>query len=640
MRDGVRTLRGSPALTAVALLTLSIGIGANVAIFSVVNAAILRPLPFDDPDRIVSFWGSAPQMGLPVVNYPDAFLVHMRARSRALSPIAGYGRAGFTLTGTGEAERLDGAVVTADFFTLFGRMPVHGRAFLAEEERRGRNEVVILGDGLWRRRFGGSPDIVGKSITLDGKPITVVGIMPAGFDFPNHAQLWMPIGIEPQSLGCWCYATLGRLAPGQTPDSAAREIAWINDDFWREREGKPVRDPNSTEPPTSIVLATPLARELVGDVKSPLLVVLAAVGMVLLIACANIANLLLARAGARTRDVALRCCLGASPWRIVRQLLVESLLLGLAGAAIGLMLASWGARVLGRVAMERLNYLQAVTLDPTVLAFTIVVTLVTVVLFGVAPALRGARVDLQDAVKDGRRSTRTAASRRLTDAFVVAQFALSIVLLIGAGLLLSSLNQLLSVDPGFRPENVLVGRVSLQFVGLTDDQYRNRARQFYAQLADRVRGLPGIQAVGLSSTAPFSKGNNQKIFTIKGREPEQGQPRLVASVRSVTPDYFAAIGTPLRRGRFFEQSDADKASLVAVVDETLARRFWPDGDAVGHEVKLGDDGPWRRIVGVAASVKHGDLSESSDRYVYLPHAQVSVCERWTLSFAPMRSRLR
>ena len=273
--------------------------------------------------------------------------------------------------------------------------------------------------------------------------------------------------------------------------------------------------------------------------------------------------------------------------------------------------------------MERLNYVQAVTLDPTVLAFTIVVTLVTVVLFGVAPAVRGARVDLQDAVKDGWRSTRTAASRRLTDAFVVAQFALSIVLLIGAGLLLRSLNQLLNVDPGFRPANVLVGRVSLQFVGLTDDQYQSRARQFYAQLADRVRGLPGVQEVGLSSSAPFSRGNNQQVFTIKGREPEQGQPKLVASVRSVTGDYFAAIGTPLRRGRFFEPADADKAPLVAVVDETLARRFWPDGDAVGQEVRLGDDGPWRRIVGVAASVKHGDLSERSDRYVYLPHAQVA-----------------
>ena len=623
VRDGVRALRGSPVLTTVALLTLSIGIGANVAIFSVVNAAILRPLPFSDPDRIVSFWGSAPQMGLPVVNYPDAFLVHMRARSRALSPIAGYNTAGFTLTGTGEAERLDGAVVTANFFKVFGRVPVHGRAFLEDEERHGQNQVAVLGDGLWRRRFGSSPSIVGKSITLDGKPITVVGIMPAGFDFPNHAQLWMPIGIEPQSLNCWCYATLGRLALGQSPDSAAREIAWINDDFWREREGKPARDPNSTDAPTSIVLATPLARELVGDVKTPLLVLLAAVGMVLLIACANIANLLLARAGARSREVAVRCCLGASPWRIVRQLLVESLLLGLAGAAIGLIIAAWGARVIGRIAMERLDYLQAVPLDPTVLAFTLVVTLVTVVLFGVAPALRSARIELQDAVKDGWRSTRTARSRRLTDAFVVAQFALSIVLLIGAGLLLRSLGQLLQVDPGFRPENALVGRVTLSFIGLTSEQYESRARLFYAELADRVRGLAGVQAVGLSSTAPFSTGNNQQIFVIKGREPAHGQPRLVASVRTVTSGYFAAIGTPLRRGRFFEPSDGEKAPLVAVVDETLARRFWPDGDAIGHEVRLGDDGPWRRIVGVAASVKHGDLSGASDRYVYLPHAQVS-----------------
>jgi putative ABC transport system permease protein len=623
VRDGVRALRGSPVLTTVALLTLSIGIGANVAIFSVVNAAILRPLPFADPDRIVSFWGSAPQMGLPVVNYPDALLVYTRERSRTLTPIAGYSTSGFTLTGAGEAERLDGAIVTADFFPLLGRMPAQGRAFLAEEERNGRHQVAVLGDGLWRRRFGGSPDILGKTITLDGTPITVVGIMPPGFDFPNHAQLWMPLVINPQSLNCWCYGTLGRLAPGQTPESAAREMAWIMDDFWRERESKPARDPNSTEAPTSLVLAAPLARELLGDVKTPLLVMLAAVGMVLLIACANIANLLLARAGARTREIALRCCLGASPWRIVRQLLVESLLLGLAGAAVGLMIASWGARVLGQLAMERLTYLRGVRLDPTVFAFAIAVTLVTVVLFGVAPALRGARIDLQDAVKDGWRSTRTAASRRLTDAFVVAQFALSIVLLIGAGLLLRSLSQLLDVDPGFRPANVLVGRVTLSFVGVPSDQHASRSRLFYTQLAERVRALPGVQAVGLSSTAPFSAGNNQQIFTIKGREPAEGQPKLVASVRTVTSGYFGAIGTPLRRGRSFEESDSDNAPLVAIVDETLAQRFWPDGDAVGHEVKLGDDGPWRRIIAVAASIKHGDLSERSDRYVYLPYAQMS-----------------
>jgi putative ABC transport system permease protein len=622
VRDGFRTLRTSPGLTLVALLTLSIGIGANTAIFSVVNAAILRPLPFSHPDRLVAFWGSAPAMGLPVVAYPDALIVYVRQRVRTLEPIAGYHGGGFTLTGTGEAERLEGARVTADFFRLLGRPPVYGRAFLPEEETPGRGTVAILSDGLWKRRFGGISDVVGKTVTLDERLFTVIGIMPPGFDFPNRAELWVPLTIDQQSLNCWCTSMIGRLAPGLTPDHAALEMARLNDDFWLEREGKPRKDPASDEPPKSVIVAKFLSQSLVGDMRTPLLVLLGAVGMVLLIACANIANLLLARASARGREIAVRCCLGASPWRIVRQLLVESLLLALTGAAIGLALAWWSARALGRLAAEQLKYVREAPLDPTVLAFTIAVTLVTVVLFGVAPALRGARVDLQDAVKDGRRATRSASSRGLTDAFVVAQFALGIVLLIGAGLLLRSFGNLLAVDPGFRPENVLVGRVSLPWLEGQAEKNQHRARLFHAQLAERVRHLPGVRSVGLSSSAPFSGSNNQQIFVIEGREPSKNQPQLVASVRSVTPGYFTAVGTPLRRGRVFKETDMEKAPLVVVVDETLARRFWPDdGEALGRQLRLGDDGPWRTIVGVVASVKHGDLTAASDRYVYVPHSQ-------------------
>jgi putative ABC transport system permease protein len=626
VRDGVRALRTSPGLTLVALLTLAIGIGANATIFSVVNAAILRPLPFADPDRLVKFWGSAPAMGLPVVDYPDALFLYTRTRSKTVAPIAAYSNGGFTLTGSGEAQRLRGAVVTADFFRLLGRAPVHGRAFLPEEETRGRGGVAILSHGLWRRRFGASRDIVGKVITLDERPVTVVGIMPPGFDFPNRAELWLPLPLDPQSLNCWCYDVIGRLTPGRGPEHVAREMARLNDDFWLEREGKPPSKPDSSAAPKSVIIAQPLARVMVGELRTPLFVLMGAVGLVLLIACANIANLLLARANVRGREIAVRCCLGASPWRIVRQLLVESLLLASAGAAIGLALAWWGARVLGRVAAERLTYVDEGTLDPIVLFFTIGVTLLTVVLFGVAPALRGARVDLQEAVKDGRRATHGASSRRLTDAFVVGQFALSLALLIGASLLLRSLGNLLAVDPGFHPQNVLVGRITLPFQGQLPDQIEARARNFYAELVERVRTLPGVRRAGVSSSAPFSVGNNQQLFVIRGREPAKDQPQLVASVRAVTAGYFAAIGTPLRRGRFFAESDSTSAPLVAVVDETLARRFWTDGNAIGHELRLGDDGPWRTIVGVVASVKHGDLSRDSDRYVYLPHAQYPLAE--------------
>ncbi len=620
VRDGIRALRGSPAMTIVALLTLAIGIGASVAIFSVVNAAILRPLPFARPNEIVSFWGSAPEMGLPVVNYPDAVYDYFRKRSYTMQPIAAYTSGTLTLSGTGEPERLRGAFVTAEFFRLFGRAPQIGRDFLPEEEARHRNRVAVISDGLWRRRFGARPDVIGQSLTLDGLSITVIGVMARGFDFPDRAEMWLPIPTDPQATSCWCYGTIGRLTAGQTSGSAAREIAWLTDDFWRERDKKPVEDRTSGNP-KAIVVASPLARELTGDVRTPLFVLMGAVGLVLLIACANIANLLLARAGARTREIAMRCCLGASMWRIVRQLLVESLLLGIAGAALGMIVAVWGAQALGRLIVERLPHVNNVPLDPAVLLFALGVTLITVVLFGVAPAVRGARVDLQTAVKDGVRSSRGAASRRLTNAFVVAQLALSIVLLVGAVLLLRSLGNLLAIDPGFRSDNVLVGRVTLALNDRPEAEANQYVRAFYAQLADRLRALPGVSHVGLSSTAPFSAGNNQQIFSLKGHEPAPGQPKLVASVRGVTPGYFAAIGTPLQLGRLLDASDTERAPLVALVDETLARRFWPDGNAVGQEVRLGDDGPWRRIVGVVASVKHGDLSHDSDRYVYLPHAQ-------------------
>ena len=620
VRHGLRALRKNPGLTTVALLTLSLGIGANAAIFSAVNAVLLRPLPFAEPDRLVRFWGSAPEMGLPAFNYPDAFYVYFRTRSRTLDSIAAYSSFSSTLTGAGEPERLRAVAVTADFFRLFGRAPQEGRAFRPDEEARDRNQVAVLGHGLWQRRFGRDPGIVGRAVVLDGKPFTVVGIAAPGFDFPSRAELWVPLGTDPQSLDCWCHSTMGRLAFGRKPEDAAREISRLSDDFWRERDGKAATKPDHSP----IVIAVPLASDLVGDVRTALLVLLGAVGMVLLITCANIANLLLARATARGREIAVRCCLGASPWRIVRQLLVEGLILALAGAAIGLVLALWGVRALSGLVVERLPHLHDVALDPTVLLFTLAITLLTVVLLGLAPALRGARVDLQGAVKDGARATRSGRSRRLNDAFVVAQFALSLVLLIGAGLLLRSFRNLLEVDLGFRPDNVLVARVSLPPAAYEEPL---KVRAFYAQLAERVRALPGVRTVGLTTTAPFSDGGNGQIFMIKGREPAPGKPNLVAEVRTVTAGYFAAIGTPLVRGRVIDETDTTAAPQVAVVDETLARRFWPDGNAIGKEVRLGNassTNPWLTIVGVVASVKHGGVTEDPVRYIYRPLSQSST----------------
>jgi putative ABC transport system permease protein len=627
IRYGLRALRKSPGFTTVALVTLAMGIGANAAIFSVVDAVLLRPLPFADPSRLVTFWGSAPEMGLPVFTYPDAFYVYFRNRSRTLESISAYGYLGTTLTEAGEPERVVGASVTVDFFRLLGKAPLHGRTFLPEEVQKDRNHVAVLSHGLWQRRFERDPGIVGQSLVLDGRAVTVVGVMPPGFDFPRHpgpSELWMPLGIEPESLNCWCLSTIGRLASGRTPDDVAREIARLSDDFWRDREGKPRIEENGVEASKSIVIARPLARNLVFEVRTPLLVLLGAVGMVLLIACANVANLLLARSAARGREIAVRCCLGASPWRIARQLLVESLLLAAGGAALGLGLAHGSLRAMGHLVAERVPHVHQVELHPGVLLFTFAVTLVAGVLFGLAPAWRGARLELHDAVKEGARGSGGARSRRLSQAFVVSQFALSLVLLTGAGLLLRSFRNLLDVDLGFRPENVLVGRVS--FPPLVEHE-PSKVRAFYTQLAERVAGLPGVRSVGLSSTAPFSNGDNARTFMIKGREPAPGQPNLVARNRSVTPGYFAAAGTPLVRGRVFDETDSPDGPPVAVVDESLAGRFWPDGNAIGQQIRLGDASstdPWCTIVGVVANVKHGDVTEDPIRYVYLPHAQSST----------------
>ena len=620
LRHGLRALRRAPTLTATVVLTLALGIGANAAIFSVVRAVLLQPLPYHEPERLVRFWGSAPEKGLPVVNYPDALYDYFHRRSQAVQSITAYADFGMTLTGAHDPERLDAAGVTIDFFTLLGQVPLLGRTFLAEEGRRGQNSVAILSHGLWQRRFGGDPAVVGRSLVLDSRPTTVVGVMPAGFEYPRGAQLWMPLPIDPASLDCWCWETMGRLAPGRTVADASRELVRLNADFWAEREGRPA----PAGEPEGVVIARPLAEVLTGDVRTPLLVLLAAVGLVLLIACANIANLLLARATARSREIALRCCLGASPWRIVRQLLVESLLLGVLGTVAGLLLAAALVEMLGPPALEALGQQRVLALDAPVFGFTAAAGLGAVMLFGLAPALRGARVDVQEAVKDGARGSRGAPSRRLNDAFVVSQFALALVLLVGAGLLLRSFAKLLAVDPGFRPENVLVGRVALP------DDKGPKAALFFDQLDRRLRVLPGVKSAGLTSAAPFGRGGNGQNFRIQGREPGPGEPVLVTEVRQVTPGYFAAIGTPLLRGRLIEERDRQGAEYVAVVDESLARRFWPDGNAIGHQLRLGDDddNPWRTIVGVVSSVKSQSLLQEPDRFVYVPHAQWSA---WWMS---------
>jgi predicted permease len=622
LRYAFRSLLKAPGLTTVVLSTLAIGVGANIAIFSVVNALLLRPPPFQRPDELVAFWGSAPDKGLPIYAYPDVFYDLYHRRLRSLDPIAMYSTTGVTLTGTGDAIRVDAAYVTSDFFRLFGATPQAGRTFAAEEETRGKGNVAVLGYALWHRRFGGDPAVIGRAITVSGTPMTIVGVMPARFDFPERVDLWAPLEIDPQSMDCWCYRAFGRLRPGVAPADVVRDVEALNAAFWTEREPGRVRPPRKPgAPPGTVVM--PLRRLLAGEMRTPALVLLAAVGMVLLIACANLANLALARAAGRRREIAVRAALGASPRRIARQLLVESLLVSVTGTAIGLGLAWLAIRAVERAWAANQGPLTTIPFDLTVLGFAVLIGVGSGLAFGVLPAVRGARIELAPALRDGQRGTGDAPNRRLNDVFVVTQLALSLILLIGAGLLLRSFSRLMAVDLGFRTENVLVGRI-----GLPGTLYRPPAiRIFIDRVLESVGAMPGVKASAVSSNAPFSAGNDQQEVYVEGREVRPGEPIPVTSVRSVTTGYFDAIGTPLLSGRPFGPADRDSSRPVVIVDESLAHRYWPDRSPLGARLALGREPngqtEWRTVVGVAKSIHHRRVDQAPDHYVYKPIAQAA-----------------
>ena len=614
----LRGLLKRPAFAAIAVLTLALGIGANTAIFSVVNAVLLRPLPVKEPDRLMTFWHSAPAKGLSHLDLSDALFAYYRDRTRTFESMAAYETGEFALTGAGEPEVVTGAIVTFNYFNVLGREPLLGRTFTAQEDTPGHNHVALLSYGLWQRRFGGDPNIVGHSITLDSSPVTVVGIMPPDFDLPDPAerpngsgpmQLWVPKGLDPQDLNSWNLSVVGRLHPGGTADDAQKEISALYQSFTTEYGARLGDGLGSV---STILL--PLQRHIVGEVRRPLLVLLGAIGLVLLIACANLTNLLLARAAARTRELAVRQCLGASAMRLARQTLTESLLLSFFGTVVGILIAVWIVTALKRLVSSQIPHIESAGIDTTVLLFTIVIMLVTGVLCGLAPALRAARVNLQDAIKEGARGTGSGANKRLNNAFVVSQLALSLVLLIGAALFLQSFRNLLSVNPGFRAENVLMARLAL-----TEEKYKDKAQvaSFQNQLRQNVSGIPGVQAAEFCQVVPFSGDGQGGPFTVEGFE---GQPSRVAWLRSTTPGYFAAMGMPILTGRGFESSDTETSLPVAIVDEALARRYSTGGDLVGKRIRIGG-GPWMTIVGVVPNVKNRKLDEEAWPYVYRPNTQ-------------------
>ena len=526
-----------------------------------------------------------------------------------------------TLTGQGEPERLPIATVTADFFKVFGVNPLLGRTFAAGEDEKGKNQVCVISHAFWQRRFGGDPNVVGRTLNLNNTPTQIVGVMPAEFKFPRYEiDLWTPLAFDAKRTAPYFFAVVGRLKPGVQVAQAQADTTNVLQNFGREHPGNSeavgLSEGNG---PSTIV--TPMRQAMLGKTEKPLLVLLAAVALVLLIACANVANLLLARATSRTREIAVRVSLGASPARVARQLLTESVLLSFIGAVVGVGLAAFGIRMLDKLPITGIVRMEEVRLSGTVLAFTAGLTVLTGLLFGFMPALRAYAMGIASGIHEGARGT--VSHRRLNSALVAVQFALSLVLLIGAGLLLKSFQRLESVDLGFNPENTLT-----MVATLPQSKYDNeeKALQFYQSAMDGLRNSPGIKAVGLTDNLPFGDAGNVDGVIIEGQEPPEGgnvSEIEQAEIQTVAPGTFTALGIHLLQGRDFQANDHNKAPLVAIVDEPLVRRYWPAGDAIGRRIQMTGDRQWLTIVGIVAGVKHLNLMEEKRPHIYLAMAQYS-----------------
>jgi predicted permease len=584
-----------------------------------VNSILLRPLPFREPDQLVRMLQASPKLGLTSWGVSQADFAAYREQNRSFDSIAIYNTGATNLTGAGEPERLPIAIVTADFFKVFGVNPLLGRTFAAGEDEQGKNQVCVISHAFWQRRFGGAANVVGRTLSLNNTPTQIVGVMPAEFKFPRYEiDLWTPLAFDAKRTAPYFFAVVGRLKPGVQIAQAQADTTNVLQNFGREHpKTSEVVGLSEGNGPRTIV--TPLREAMLGKTEKPLLVLLAAVALVLLIACANVANLLLARATSRTREIAVRVSLGASPARVARQLLTESVLLSFIGAVVGVALAWFGIRMLDKLPLTGIVRMEEVRLSGSVLAFTAGLTVFTGLLFGFMPALRAYAMGIASGIREGARGT--VSHRRLNSALVAVQFALSLVLLIGAGLLLKSFQRLESVDLGFNPENTLT-----MVATLPQSKYDNqeKALQFYRTAMDGLRNAPGIKAVGLTDNLPFGNDGNVDGVIIEGQEPAEGanvSETEQAEIQTIAPGTFTALGIPLLQGRDFQTSDHNKATLVAIVDEPLVRRYWPAGDAIGRRLQMTGDGQWLTVVGIVAGVKHLNLMEEKRPHIYLAMSQ-------------------
>ena len=630
---GIRSLAKRRAFTAIAIITLALGIGANTAIFSVINAVLLRPLPFQNSEELVTLWERNPKQGYEQ-NPPSAgTYVDWREQNRVFKQMAIYVPSRrFNLSLGDQAESIQGAVVSTSLFELLGVRADLGRTFSAEEEQPGHDQVALISHNLWQRQFAADRNVVGRTITLDSRPYTVVGVMPDGFQFPGGsgtvlriftpavAELWVPLSFDADALAqrsSHSLNAIGRLKPGITVGQATAEM-----DAIQQR----IEQQYPTFYVGSHVKVVPLAEQIVGTTRRPLLVLWGAVAFVLLISCANVANLLLSRSSSRKKEFALRAALGASRIRIIRQLLTESLLLSLTGGIAGILLAAWGVQVLSTIVPLDFPRRSEIAIDGWVLGFTLLISVLTGIIFGLAPAIQSTKMNLTDALKAGGKNSTTSSNRHgLRSLLVMSEMALALILLIGAALMIQSFLRLRHVGAGFNPDNVLTMELSLP----RDSYPRERRTAFFQQLLERAQSVPGVQVVAAAKHLPLSGDNMNFAFDVEGRPFPPGK-SPGADCRFVTSDYFEALRIPLINGRVFTESDSLQGPPVLLINKAMADRFFPNEDPIGKRLELGINNFAGQIVGIVGNVKHVGLDAEVNHEIYLPYSQAPFATDMTL----------
>jgi putative ABC transport system permease protein len=640
-RYALRQLVKSPGFTVVAVLTLALGIGANTAVFSLINALLVRPLPYQKPSQLVLIWEKFANQGLERIPMSPPEFLDYEKEIRSCEQVAAFDYTTFNLTAGDVPERVQGAVVSPALFSLLGVEPIAGRTFAREEQGGGRDDVVVISERIWKRRFNSDPFLVGKTLQLNGRTYSVIGVMPRSFDFPiplfniqggrfaEQVDIWKPVAFTTNELKARyarSYGMIGRLRSGVPLATAQAEFDALTKNWLRTYPD------NYGEGFGAKVYQ--FQEQVVGGMRKGLAILFGAVVFVLLIACANLATMLLGRASAREREMGIRVALGAGLWRLVRQMLTESVVLGLGGGIAGVTLSIWGLEFLKRIGARTIPRLGEVHVDLTVLGATAILAIGAAILFGLIPAIVSARPELTEVLKEGGRGSTVGPRRNLLrNVLVIGEIALSLVLLVSAGLLMKSFIRLQAVNPGFNPRNVLTMELSLpesKYPSGDKPSYLggDSTRNFFQEVLRRVSRLPGVQAAAGTSILPLSGTNSDSSFTIEGREMKKDEPQPDEEIRIVTPDYFKVLQTPLLKGRLFTEADSADAPQVMIINEALARKYFPNGEALGKRITFSDprkpDAVWVTIVGIVGNIRHRALDLEPQPEHYSPYAQFSL----------------